>query len=261
MSRLLERGGKALDSTFVLQPAIVAASLGAASALAGAGVKPAFVAGHSLGEVAAFCAAGVFGADAAIDLAAERGRAMALCAARRPGGMICVHAPCEAALQPMLELGRREGELALAAHNAPDEWVLSGEPAALSAVTAAHGSERVPTHGAWHSSAMAGAVEEVRAAAHGRVLPPPHAPIVGNRDGRLLGAQDDFAALLAEQLTRPVRWAQTLSTLAAAGVTDLVTVGPGKVLRALARKNLGTAVRVHGTEDAADVKRTVEALR
>jgi malonyl CoA-acyl carrier protein transacylase len=73
-------------------------------------------------------------------------------------------------------------------------------------------------------------------------------------------AVEHFLSQLAAQLTRPVLWAGTMTTLATAGVTDVVTVGPGHVLRGLLRKNLDQAIRVHTTEDARDLARTAEIL-
>ena len=85
-------------------------------------------------------------------------------------------------------------------------------------------------------------------------------PLIANRDGRV-AAPDTIPDRLAEQLTHPVCWTRTLETLSALGISDHVTAGPGTVLRGLSRRCLGESVRVHGTEDAADRRRTLAALR
>ena len=72
-------------------------------------------------------------------------------------------------------------------------------------------------------------------------------------------AEDTIPDLLAEQLTHPICWTRTLETLRVLGITDLVTAGPGAVLRGLVRRCLGANTRVHGTEDAADRRRTFAA--
>jgi [acyl-carrier-protein] S-malonyltransferase len=107
---------------------------------------------------------------------------------------------------------------------------------------------------------MAGAVEELRRALHAAAPRPLARPLVANRDGRV-AAEDTIPDLLAEQLTHPIRWTRTLETLAALGITDHVTAGPGAVLRGLVRKCLGPSTRIHGTEDAADRRRSLAALR
>ena len=88
-------------------------------------------------------------------------------------------------------------------------------------------------------------------------------PLTGRRVRQLTDspAEDRIPDLLAEQLTHPIHWTRTLATLTNLGVTDYVTVGPGAVLRGLVRKCLGASTRVHGTEDAADRRRTLSALR
>ena len=74
-----------------------------------------------------------------------------------------------------------------------------------------------------------------------------------------MAAEDTIPDLLAEQLTHPICWTRTLETLRVLGITDLVTAGPGAVLRGLVRRCLGANTRVHGTEDAADRRRTFAA--
>jgi len=258
--RLLARGGRALDRTEVLQPVLTAVCLGAWEALKSAGLRPRFVAGHSLGELGAAVAAGALEAPEAIRLAAVRGRLMGEAAAREPGGMLALQTGDWRQVAAALRRGRRAGWIGLAARNAPDEWVLSGAPLALAAAAAGVPGERLRVAGAWHSRAMDPAVDPLERALRERCRRPSAATMVVNRTGRPLGERDELPAILAAQLTHPVRWTATLGYLVGEGVADWVTAGPGKIVRALLRRTAGASARVHGTEDFADFSRTVEAL-
>jgi len=189
---------------------------------------------------------------------------MAREAARHPGGLLALLDGTPGAVRAALEMGGARGAIAVGAVNAPDEVVLAGDDAALRAVAAALPSRRLAVSGPWHGPAMLGAVEELRAALHAAPRRPAQAALVSNRDGAVLGAEraDEIADLLAEQIARPVQWTRALDALAAIGIDTCVTVGPGAVLRGLVRKSPAlAAARVHGTEDAGDLSRTVHALR
>lgn len=252
--------GRALERTEVLQPVLAAISLSIRRALLRAGVVPSVVLGHSLGEVPAFAAAGVISDEAAVKLASLRGALMAREAEKHPGGLVAF--PSLEAANRALGIGspsprppRGEGErwLQLAALNAPDEVVVSGPDEALRGI----GGVRVPVSGAWHSDAMAGAVDELRAALRALDLHDAKVPLIRNLDGALGHSLDT----LADQLTKPVHFTAALQTAVSQGVDTFVTVGPGAVLRGLVRKNLGTSVRVLTTENASDFERTARDLR
>lgn len=248
VARVLHAGGGALDDTAVYQPVVTALCLGALLEVEARGVAPDVVAGHSLGELAACVAAGALPAEAAVDVAATRGAAMAEAARRRPGGMVAVRVTSReaalAAASSVAALGRVE----LAAHNAADEWVLSGDWAALRALPAHCAPVPLSTGGPWHSSAMEPAVAEYRAALRQAVRARPRLTLVSSATATLVGPEDDLVDLLAGQLTRPVEWAATLATLSAMGVERVVTIGPAKALRGLARRGLGGDVRVEGVD-------------
>jgi [acyl-carrier-protein] S-malonyltransferase len=259
-AEIAAQGGRALERTAALQPVLTAVALAAYDRLASAGVSAAVVAGHSLGEIAAWSAAGCVAPEGAVDAAALRGRLMEREAARRPGGLLALLDG--AALDEALALGRKQGEIEVAAFNAPDEIVLAGDLAALSAVAAALPSRRLPVAGAWHGPSMRGAVEELREALRALPRRPARTPLVSNRDGARVTSEEALPDLLAEQIARPVRWAEALATLAAPPPPTFVTVGPGAVLRGLVRKAPGLArAQVLGTEDEADLSRTLAAWK
>ena len=235
--------------TSVLQPLLTAVGLGAAAVLADAGIEPAYVAGHSLGEVSAWSVAGALSPIDAIELAAARGRAMEREAALHPGGMLAVSCE-EAALRELL---RGVDSVVVAAHNAPEDWTLSGDTRALALIASRVTATKLPVTGAWHSPAMAGAVDDVRADARARCRRIARPIVVTNRTGTLAATDADVSELLAEQLVRPVQWTTALRTLAAAGATRYVIAGPGTILRGLVYKTLGR-VPVSIIETRADVE-------
>ena len=239
--RLLARGGRELARTEVLQPALVAVCLGIDRRLARAGLRPSIVLGHSLGELAAWAAAGGISAEDAVRLAAIRGALMAREAARRPGGMLRVHCDRDTC-ERLLAEAARAGAVCLAAHHGPGEYVVSGDPAPLAWLAARLPSARVPVAGAWHSPAMAGAAAEFAAAIAAVPRQPPRARMIANRDGRFVDAAD-VPERLAGQLVRPTAWVAAMATLAAAAPAParLCAIGPGRLLRRLVRDNLGDA--------------------
>jgi [acyl-carrier-protein] S-malonyltransferase len=261
LSRGLTQGGAQLERTDVLQPALVAACLSVSARLFGADISPAVVAGHSVGEIAALAAMGAVTPPDAIELAATRGRLMAREAALHPGGMFALKEATEQTVEEALAVGAPLGVIGVAAVNATDQWVLSGELRALDAVAARFPGRRLQVAGAWHSPLMAGALSEFESALRGLALRPTRTTLIANRTGQPVLSSDDLTAFLGGQLVRPVQWVASLATLERLEVTDVVTVGPGKVLRSLIRKQLGTRLRVHTTEDATDLANTMDRLK
>jgi [acyl-carrier-protein] S-malonyltransferase len=254
---LLARGGPALGRTEVLQPLLVAVALGAFRAAAATGLRPGLVAGHSLGELAAWSASGAIDDEAAVRLAARRGQLMAAEAARTPGAM-AVFAD-EAALAAALAAGRPHGQLGLAARNAPDEWVVSGAEAAVAAALRAVPGRRLRVAGAWHSPAMSPAVEPFREAARAVRRSPAGAPLLSGVTGSLVEEAGRVPDLLAEALLAPIQFTRLLSEAVRRGVTDVVVLGPPKVVRGLVRRSLGP-LPVHVVCDPGDAGRVAEVL-
>jgi [acyl-carrier-protein] S-malonyltransferase len=177
---------------------------------------------------------------------------MAREASRYPGSMAAVRGG-ESELRRALEIGCAHGALVVAAENAPDEHIVSGDEPAIAAVVAAVPSTRLAVAGAWHSPAMAGAVDELARALAAVPPQPPHAALVCNRTGGI-AAPDALPALLAGQLVHPIRWVTVLHTLRALGATRFVIAGPGKLLRSLIRRTLGD-VPVDIVESLRDLER------
>lgn len=240
LAQLIARGGPALARTELGQPALIAVSLGLALQ---SPVVPQAVAGHSVGELAAFSVAGCLAPEQAIDAVVVRARLMA----RAEGGaMAALRASSEAEVREAIAGAPVE----IAAHNGPDEWVLTGDRAALLAIAARAAIVMLPVSGAWHSRALAGIADEWRAALGTAQWQRPRVPVVANATGAFIG-DEDLVDLLVGQLTRPVRWAETMQTLR--GAARWHVFGPGRVLRGLCRASHGPRAQVvlHDGDEAA----------
>jgi [acyl-carrier-protein] S-malonyltransferase len=229
----------ALARTSVFQPVLTALTIGIHRELVDRGVTPDIVAGHSVGEIAACVAAGLIRDEDAVRLAAQRGALMERQAALHGGGMIAVKGSASD-IDSAIAAGSAHGRVAIAIHNATDEWVLSGDAAALRTIGSVMHATPLDTPGPWHSGAMADAVEPYREAIRGVADGVASIPVVWNRTGEV--ARDGFVVdLLAEQLTSPVQWVRTMETLRSTGVTRVIICGPGKSLRRFARSILPSA--------------------
>jgi len=237
------RSGLPLHGTETVQPALTAVALGAAAVLTSEGLAPDVVAGHSVGELAAWAIAGGLRPHEAVSLAATRGSAMAAAATACPGGMW--------AFAPDAMPSPRPDGFVIAVYN-PGQTLLSG-PGLLP------GGARVQTSGAWHSPAMMQAIPIFSESLLG--LPPRamHTAMVSNHDGTLVEDWHTVRDHLLAQLCAPVRWTSVLRTLGGHGVTDAVLLGPGKILAAQLRVAL-PEVRVHRTDGARHLEATVRAL-
>lgn len=261
LDRLFKRGGYALQATDVLQPVLTGLSVGILEELEVAGsIKPSWVAGHSLGEIAALCCAGIINGQQAVKIAALRGRWMGKADREHPGGMLAMLGCDQKSVDEALNLGRRRGRIFLAAKNAPDEWVLSGEEMALREVAAKFQSVRLPVSGSFHGQSHSEVAQAFREELARIKFSPPRLGIVSSLTGRPLTSIDELPDRLAEQLIRPVLWSDTLSFMAASGVSKFLTIGPGKVLRGLVRKNLGNQISVFGSDSPRELYQTMETL-
>ena len=257
---LLAAGGKKISCTEVYQPVVTAVCLGICQELQSAGIRPFLAAGHSLGEIAAWSASGCISSEDAIKLSVVRGHLMANAARENAGGMLALVDVDQESAERSIELGLRFGQVQVAACNAPSEWVLTGDQTALQRIAQEYRAVPLRVAGAWHGLHMQTAVEELRKALKDTTCQEFDIGFVCNRTGGLVEDPLRIPDLLAEQLVHPVQWAKTLNTITQAGVADMVTIGPGRVLRALARKNLGSRVRVHSTQAPNDLLRVVEVF-
>ncbi|WP_085315806.1 type I polyketide synthase [Derxia lacustris] len=236
-----EAWAAALARTEVAQPAICLAALLWLTRLRRLGLDAEVLAGHSLGELVAFHAAGAFDAEALIKLAALRGRAMAA-PAGTAGAMASLG--CDAARAGAL-IGAVGGYLAIANLNSPRQTVVSGERAAIDAVVAlaqANGltARLLPVSNAFHSDFVAPAALALE---HSAPLPARplalRARLLSGIDAAAVGAELALAPHFGRQITAQVDFVRLAGALAAAA-DQLVEVGPGRVLSGLIRDCTGT---------------------
>jgi [acyl-carrier-protein] S-malonyltransferase len=261
----LERLGTTADAeeikdTAVTQPLVVAASLLAfASLTARVTLPPLIAAGHSVGELAAAAVAGVLDPDAAVALAAVRGREMAAACARVPTGMSAVLGG-----KPQDVLDRLE-ELGLdpANRNGAGQVVAAGAIDALDALAAAPPERArvvpLPVAGAFHTRFMAPAEEALGRHASAVTPADPVQTLLSNADGAPVTDGADALRRLVAQVTRPVRWDACQETLRERGVVALIELPPAGTLVGLAKRELrGTPALALTSPD--DLDAAVELL-
>lgn len=228
-----------IRDTKVAQPLIVAASLLSWEALrAAAGVAPAGVAGHSVGEISALVAAGVVSAADGMRLVGLRGRAMADAAALEPTGMSAVlGGDRDAVLARLAEL-----DLTPANHNGGGQIVAAGTLAALAALAAEPpaGTRVIALQvaGAFHTRYMEPAVARLREAASEVAVADPTLTLWSNADGETVRSGTDAVTRLVSQVASPVRWDLCMSAFADAGVTGIVELAPAGALVGLVKRGL-----------------------
>ena len=244
-----------ITDTKIAQPLIVAATLLAYQELTARGLladKDVIVAGHSVGEIAAYAIAGVLSADDAVALAATRGAEMAKACANEPTGMSAVLGGDEAAVLARLE----QLDLVAANRNAAGQIVAAGRLSALDKL-AEDPPEKARVRalgvaGAFHTEFMASALDGYAAAAQNVATSEPTSTLLSNRDGQPVSSAADAMEKLVAQLTRPVRWDLCSETLRQRSVTAIVEFPPAGALSGIAKRELrGTPT--HAVKTPADL--------
>jgi [acyl-carrier-protein] S-malonyltransferase len=259
LSRLMWQGPEdELTLTHNTQPAILAHS---AAVLAVVGKRlgsPAAAAGHSLGEYSAHVAAGTLTAIDAARLVRRRGELMFTAGQERPGAMAAVLGLATEEVQAACDEASAADGIAVPANlNAPDQTVISGDPAGVTRAgerCKARGAKRViplKVSGAFHSPLMATAVDGLREALTEATFADPTFPVIANASGEAVRTGVDAKRLLADQLTAPVRWVACMRAAAAlAPDATFIEIGPGNVLAGLLKRIVPAAKTVTlGTAD------------
>lgn len=244
---------EAITDTAVTQPLVVATTLLAHGELANRGLPAqTVVAGHSVGEIAAYAIAGVISADDAVKLAAVRGREMAAACAAEPTGMSAVLGGDEDEVLARLEAL----ELVPANRNAAGQIVAAGAVAALEKLAedppAKARVRQLATAGAFHTHHMASAMDGYAAAAAEVAVADPTTTLLSNFDGQPVTSGADAMDKLVAQLTRPVRWDLCTQTMGNRGVTAIVEFPPAGTLTGIAKREL-RGVATHAVKTPADL--------
>jgi len=242
-----------ITDTAVTQPLVVATTLLAFDASATRGLPATtVVAGHSVGEIAAYAIAGVISADDAVTLAAVRGAEMAKACSIEPTGMSAVLGGDENEVLARLDAL----DLIPANRNAAGQIVAAGAVAALEKLAEdppAKARVRVlATAGAFHTHYMGSALEGYAAAAARVAANDPSTTLLSNADGRPVTSAADAMEKLVAQLTRPVRWDLCTETMRTLGTTAIVEFPPAGTLTGIAKREL-RGVATHAVKTPADL--------
>lgn len=231
-----------LVQTINAQPALLAGGIACLAALREhVDVRPAFVAGHSLGEYTALVATGALGLEDGLRIVRERGRLMQEAGDERPGTMAAVLGVDDAVLEEICA-GVTDGLVCIGNYNAPGQATLSGDLGAVRAAGEAarqRGARRVlplNVSGAFHSPLMAPAAERLDALLATLDVAAPSCPLVANVTAEVLATPEAIRAELSQQIRRPVRWSQSVERMIAEGVDRFLELGPRQVLSGLIRR-------------------------
>ena len=234
-----------ITDTAVTQPLVVAATLLAHQELTKRGLLASetknaelIVAGHSVGEIAAYAIAGVMAADDAVALAATRGAEMAKACAMEPTGMSAVLGGDEAEVLTRLE----QLDLFPANRNAAGQIVAAGPLTALEKLAedppAKARIRALGVAGAFHTKYMAPALDRYAAAAAAVATAEPTATLLSNRDGQPVASAAAAMEALVAQLTQPVRWDLCTATMRDRQITAAVEFPPAGTLTGIAKREL-----------------------
>ena len=268
LSRLCFEGPEeALQLTANTQPAILAVSVAALRALEAEGVRPQWVAGHSLGEYSAVVAAGGLSLEDALLAVRRRGQYMQAAVAVGEGAMAAVVMLDLAQVEEACRAAAEGQVVAPANINGPGQVVIAGHTAAVERAMEAcreRGArlcKRLPVSAPFHCALMRPAQERLARDLDALTFRDLNVPLVNNVDAAPVRAGGDVRDGLVRQVSGAVRWQEVVERLRAEGVTTFVEVGPGTVLAGLVNRITAKQVRMLNVEDPASLARTLLALR
>tara|TARA_R110002020_G_scaffold95937_1_gene229934 strand:+ start:53890 stop:54822 length:933 start_codon:yes stop_codon:yes gene_type:complete len=268
LSALIWEGDiETLTLTENAQPALMATSMAAMRALEAEGIsvtRASFVAGHSLGEYSALCAAGVFSLADTARLLRIRGRAMQSAVPVGQGAMAAILGLSAEEVTALAEEAAQGDVCQLANENDPTQNVISGSKAAVERaidMAKGKGAKRalpLPVSAPFHCALMQPAADEMARALADVTLADPSVPLVANVLASSVSTADPIAQLLVEQVTGRVRWRSSVEWMVEQGVTEFWEIGAGKALSGMIRRIHKDAV-LRNVGVAADVTAALEA--
>ena len=258
-----------LTLTANAQPALMAVSMAVIRVLEARGLSlkehVAYVAGHSLGEYSALCAAGTFSIADTARLLRIRGNAMQSAVPVGEGAMAAIIGLEQADVEAACAEASKGGTCQIANDNGGGQLVISGSKPAVEVaarIATEKGAKRalmLPVSAPFHSALMAPAAEAMREALASVQKNRPVVPVVANVLAAPIEDPEEIARRLVEQVTGQVRWRETVEWFAAGNVTTLYEIGSGKVLTGLARR-IDKSVTGIAVNTPADIDATVAAL-
>lgn len=259
-SIIFEGPEESLKQTANTQPALLTVSVALLEAFKARGIKPDFVAGHSLGEYSALVAAGVMSFEDAVRTVRARGEFMEQAVPGGQGAMAAVLGAERDALAALCAQASAEaGAVELANVNCPGQIVVSGTAAGVQAVVERGkeaGAKRViplEVSGPFHSSLMKPAADRLAGVLAELSLADANVPVVANVTAEAVSNKDDIRRLLAEQVYSPVLWEDSVRYLIDQGVDTFYEIGSGTVLAGLIKK-IDKSVTVVSINTAASIE-------
>jgi len=246
--QLVQQGpAEELNKTWQTQPALLAASVALFRLWQQqGGAQPALLAGHSLGEYSALVCAGVIGFADAIRLVELRGKLMQEAVPEGTGAMQAIIGLDDAAIRQACEESAQGQVVSPVNFNSPGQVVIAGNKEAVEragAACKAAGAKRalpLPVSVPSHCALMKPAAEKLAVALREITFSEPKISVVNNVDVKCETDAEAIREALVRQLYSPVRWTESVQYIAAQGVTQLVEVGPGKVLTGLTKRIVDT---------------------
>ena len=264
---IAEGPAETLTLTVNTQPAMLASSVAFYEAwLAAGGRAPEMMAGHSLGEYSALCAAGAMDLETAVRLVRFRAEAMQSAVPVGVGGMAAVMGLADADVEAACEEARAVGRVEAVNFNAPGQVVIAGEKEAVARAiecAKARGCRRaivLPVSAPFHSSLMQPAADKLAERLAATDIKVPATSVIANIDVEVHETPDAIREALARQAAGAVQWVRTIERMKAAGITDIVECGPGKVLTGLLRRT-APEINGHNIFDAASLAAVLEKLK
>jgi [acyl-carrier-protein] S-malonyltransferase len=233
-----------LKRTANTQPAILLHSLAVLKILAEELPPFAYAAGHSLGEYGALAACGALSHEQAVRAVIKRAALMEAACVQNPGTMAAIIGLSNEQVEEACRRGSATGVVVPANYNAASQVVISGSLIGVEAGMAAAkelGAKRalkLEVGGAFHSPLMQPACEPLASFLTGLEIRTAQKPVVANVTAHPVTDPSEIRSLLAQQVTSPVKWAQTMAFLVGKGTTQIVEIGPGKVLTGMAKREM-----------------------
>ncbi|MDI6807663.1 MAG: ACP S-malonyltransferase [Candidatus Eisenbacteria bacterium] len=255
-----------LRKTVNTQPAILIHSIAVSQLLFDAEIRPALAAGHSLGEYSALVCAGAMSFEDGLLLVRRRGELMFEAGLERPGGMAAILGMPVREIELLCGEARGDGVLSLANLNSPSQVVLSGDiPAVERAVVLAkeRGAKKavqLEVSGAFHSELMESAAAGLREALLQFKIRKASFPVIANCSAAEVVMPEEIRSSLGEQLLSPVRWEESMRSMAGEGVKVFVEAGPGTVLKGLMR-SIDRSAEVYSTDTPDSLSQTLDKVK
>jgi [acyl-carrier-protein] S-malonyltransferase len=255
-----------LKLTVHTQPALLTTSIACYQLIKEEGIKPDYVAGHSLGEYSALVAAEALDFTDAVWLVEQRGKFMQEAVPPGEGTMAAILGLDIEKIEELCKSCSDVGIVEPANFNCPGQIVIAGQtPAVEKAVSIAKdfGAKRamlLPVSGPFHSSLLKSASMKLAKALETIEIRNPIVPLIANITAKPVTTRDEIREGLVNQVSGSVKWEQSVREMIALGVTTFVEIGAGKVLSGLIKK-IDRQVKTFNIEDSLSFQETVEGLK